>query len=187
MNLREVLPFRCIGIGMYWQGHFSPHGQKTCFFIRAVLCARYVWKMLFAERPVLSATLRQSTKEVSKIRQTRENQSNGQCPSQLSQSLCQKPMRLKQAFALLTALWNMAKYIKETFLSSSRVLFEGLPNKETIKSGMRDIPISARSVEPRIEEMAENVRAPQTAGRKDAVVFSLALTVIRLWERSSVV
>ena len=67
------------------------------------------------------------------------------------------------------------EYIKEAFLSSSEVLFEGLPNQETIKSRIRDIPISARSVERRIEEMAENVRAQQTAGLKDAVVFSVAL------------
>ena len=30
------------------------------------------------------------------------------------------------------------EYIKEAFLSSSEVLFEGLPNKETIKSRIKD-------------------------------------------------
>ena len=51
----------------------------------------HVLKIYFADRPVLSATLRQRTKEVSQIRQTRENQSNVQCPgmgrSTLSKSL----------------------------------------------------------------------------------------------------
>uniref|UniRef100_UPI00358E5645 general transcription factor II-I repeat domain-containing protein 2-like n=1 Tax=Myxine glutinosa TaxID=7769 RepID=UPI00358E5645 len=67
------------------------------------------------------------------------------------------------------------EYIKEAFLCGSEVLFEGLPNKETIKSRIKDIPMSARSVERRIKEMAENVSAQQIAGLKDAVVFSIAL------------
>ena len=67
------------------------------------------------------------------------------------------------------------EYIKEPFICSSDVLFDGLPNKETIKSRIKDIPISARSVERRIEEMAENVRAQQTGGLKEAMVFSVAL------------
>uniref|UniRef100_UPI00358FEE4E general transcription factor II-I repeat domain-containing protein 2-like n=1 Tax=Myxine glutinosa TaxID=7769 RepID=UPI00358FEE4E len=67
------------------------------------------------------------------------------------------------------------EYIKEAFLCSSEVLFEGLPNKETIKSIIKDIPMSTRSIERRIEEMVENVSAQQIAGLKDAVVFSIAL------------
>uniref|UniRef100_UPI00358ECE96 general transcription factor II-I repeat domain-containing protein 2-like n=1 Tax=Myxine glutinosa TaxID=7769 RepID=UPI00358ECE96 len=67
------------------------------------------------------------------------------------------------------------KYIKEAFLCSSEVLFEGLANKEIIKSRIKDIPMSSGSVERRIEEMAENVSAQQIAGLKDAVVFSMAL------------
>lgn len=39
------------------------------------------------------------------------------------------------------------EYIKEAFICSSDVLFYGLPNKKTIKSRIKDIPISARSVE----------------------------------------
>ena len=67
------------------------------------------------------------------------------------------------------------EFIKEAFLSCSDALFESLPNKETIKSRIKDIPTSARSVQRRIDEMAENVRAQQTAGLKDAAVFSIAL------------
>lgn len=47
------------------------------------------------------------------------------------------------------------EYIKEAFLSSSDALFDGLPDKETIKSRIKDIPMSTRSVERRIEDMAE--------------------------------
>ncbi|KAJ3584984.1 hypothetical protein NHX12_013707, partial [Muraenolepis orangiensis] len=39
----------------------------------------------------------------------------------------------------------------------------------------KDIPVSARTVGRRIEELAENVCAQQTAGLKDATVFSVAL------------
>ena len=67
------------------------------------------------------------------------------------------------------------EYIKEAFLSSSAVLFDGLPNKETIKARIKDIPVSARSVERRVEELAESVRAQQTAALKEASVFSIAL------------
>lgn len=49
------------------------------------------------------------------------------------------------------------EYIKDAFLSCSEVLFDGLPNKETIMSRIKDIPMSARTVQRRIEEMAENV------------------------------
>ena len=94
------------------------------------------------------------------------------------------------------------KYIKEAFLCSSEVLFEGLLNKETIKSGIKYIPMSARSVERRVEEEGDNVKAQQTTALKESAVFSVALDewvnvndiekslqeiVIRLQERSSAV
>lgn len=58
------------------------------------------------------------------------------------------------------------EYIKDAFLSSADVLFDGLPNKETVKSRNKDIPVSARTVQQRIEVMAENVSEQQTAGLK---------------------
>lgn len=71
--------------------------------------------------------------------------------------------------------FTVGEFIKEAFVSCSDAFFESLPNKETIKSRIKDIPVSARSVQRRIDEMAENVRAQQTAGLKDAAVFSIAL------------
>ena len=43
------------------------------------------------------------------------------------------------------------------FLSSAEILFNDLPNKEIILSQIREIPISARSVERRITDLAEHV------------------------------
>uniref|UniRef100_A0A3Q2UT69 DUF4371 domain-containing protein n=1 Tax=Haplochromis burtoni TaxID=8153 RepID=A0A3Q2UT69_HAPBU len=67
------------------------------------------------------------------------------------------------------------EFVKETFLSSSEVLFNGLPNKDAIKARIQDIPASARTVELRIQEMGDNVRAQQTAGLREAQVFGVAL------------
>lgn len=67
------------------------------------------------------------------------------------------------------------EYIKDAFLSSTEVLFDGLPKKESIKSRSKDIPMSARTVQRRIEEMAGNVSEQQTVGLKDAMVFIVAL------------
>ena len=66
-------------------------------------------------------------------------------------------------------------YIKTAFELSADLLFDGLPNKETIKSRIKEMPTSARTVQRRIEDMAENVNSQQTAGLKDATVFSVAL------------
>uniref|UniRef100_A0A3B4ESV8 DUF4371 domain-containing protein n=1 Tax=Pundamilia nyererei TaxID=303518 RepID=A0A3B4ESV8_9CICH len=67
------------------------------------------------------------------------------------------------------------KFVKEAFLSSSEVLFNGLPKKDAIKARIQDIPASARTVERRIQEMGDNVRAQQTAGLREAQVFGVAL------------
>ena len=67
------------------------------------------------------------------------------------------------------------EYIKKAFESTADVLFDGLPNKETIKSRIKEIPTSARTVQCRVEDMAENVNSQQTAGLKDATVFSVAM------------
>lgn len=67
------------------------------------------------------------------------------------------------------------EYIKDAFLSSAEVLFDGLPNKENIILRIKDIPMSARTVQRRIEKMTESVNEQQTAGLKDAMVFSVAL------------
>lgn len=54
-------------------------------------------------------------------------------------------------------------------------MFDGLPNKETIKLRIKAIPVSVGSAERRIKEMAENVRAQLTAGLKEATVVSIEL------------
>ncbi|KAF7644751.1 hypothetical protein LDENG_00216470 [Lucifuga dentata] len=67
------------------------------------------------------------------------------------------------------------EYIKEAFLSTAEVLFEGLPNKDTMTSRIKEVPLSARTVERRLTEMAENVSQQQTSALKNAPVFSMAV------------
>lgn len=67
------------------------------------------------------------------------------------------------------------EHIKEAFLSSSQALFEGLSNKETIISKIKDMAVSARNVERRITKMVENVKEQETVALKYAPVFSVAL------------
>jgi hypothetical protein len=67
------------------------------------------------------------------------------------------------------------EFVKETFLSSAEILFSDLPNKETVLSWIREIPASARSIERRTTDMAENVTVKQTTGLQQAAVFSVAL------------
>ncbi|KAG9259865.1 general transcription factor II-I repeat domain-containing protein 2-like [Astyanax mexicanus] len=67
------------------------------------------------------------------------------------------------------------EYVKEAFLSCAETLFDDLPNKDTVKTRIKDMPTSARTVQRRINEMAVDVRAQQTKGLTDASVFSLAL------------
>ena len=62
---------------------------------------------------------------------------------------------------------------KEAFLNCSDVLFNGLPSEDTIISGIKDVPVSARSVERRVSEMAENVNEQQMVVLKDVVMLSV--------------
>ena len=66
-------------------------------------------------------------------------------------------------------------FIKEAFLSCADVLFDDLPNKSTIISRIQDMPVSARTIERRIIDIAKDVNKQQTIAIKTANVFSLAL------------
>ncbi|XP_037802959.1 protein ZBED8-like [Penaeus monodon] len=65
--------------------------------------------------------------------------------------------------------------IKAAFLECSEVLFDGLSNKHMIISRIKDLPVSARTVERRISEMAANVSEQQTVAITTTPVFSVAL------------
>lgn len=143
--------------------------------------------MLCATHPVLSATFKLNTRNSLKIRQTGQSPSDAQCPIMKSKPalfillLDEKIMLPKQVTELLITLRNtecrslMENTSKDAFLSSAEVLFDGLPNKDTIKSRIKDISVSARTVKRRIEEMAENISVKQTAGLQNAMIFSVAL------------
>ena len=65
--------------------------------------------------------------------------------------------------------------MKEAFLGCAEVLFGDLPNKSTIISRIKDLPVSARTVERRITEMATDLTEQQSAALKAAAIFSVAL------------
>ncbi|XP_026475737.1 general transcription factor II-I repeat domain-containing protein 2-like, partial [Ctenocephalides felis] len=67
------------------------------------------------------------------------------------------------------------EYIKEFFIKSAEKLFSDLPNQQTILSRIQEIPASARTIERRITEMADNVTTKQNAGLQEAVSFSVAV------------
>ena len=66
-------------------------------------------------------------------------------------------------------------FIKEAFLSCADIMFDDLPNKSTIVLRIQDIPISARTIERRITDIAKGVNKQQTIALKTANVFSVAL------------
>uniref|UniRef100_A0A8C3TK26 DUF4371 domain-containing protein n=1 Tax=Chelydra serpentina TaxID=8475 RepID=A0A8C3TK26_CHESE len=67
------------------------------------------------------------------------------------------------------------EYVKEVFLSSLEILFNDLPNKDTLVSRIKELPVSARTVERRKSKMAENSKEKQTTALKDTAVFSVAV------------
>ena len=66
-------------------------------------------------------------------------------------------------------------FVKKTFLNCAEVLFDDLPNKCTIISRTKDMPISPRIAERRITDMATDVTEQQTVALELANVFSAAL------------
>lgn len=66
-------------------------------------------------------------------------------------------------------------FIKAAFLECSEILFDGITNKHVIISRIKDMPVSARTVERRISEMADNVTQQQTVALTITPVFSVAL------------
>ena len=65
-------------------------------------------------------------------------------------------------------------FVKEAFISCAEVLFDDSPNKCTLISRIKDMPVSPRTVERRITDMATDVTEQQTAALKAANVFSVA-------------
>ncbi|GFU83337.1 hypothetical protein TNCV_3739471 [Trichonephila clavipes] len=53
--------------------------------------------------------------------------------------------------------------------------FCDIPDLQTILSLMQEIPVSERTVERRIMQMAENVTAKQNSGLQEIVAFSIAV------------
>ena len=66
-------------------------------------------------------------------------------------------------------------FIKEVFINCSEVLFEDLPNKNVILSRIKNLPVSARTVERRVEDMAVDVKMQQAVALQLVNTFSAAL------------
>ena len=66
-------------------------------------------------------------------------------------------------------------FVKVAFLSCAEVLFDDLPNKCTIISRIKDMPVSPRTVERHITNMSTDVTKQQTVALKTANVFRVAL------------
>ena len=66
-------------------------------------------------------------------------------------------------------------FVKEAFFSCTEVLFDDLPNKCTIISRIKDMPVSPRTVERHITNMSTDVTEQQTVALKAANVFSSAV------------
>ena len=66
-------------------------------------------------------------------------------------------------------------FIKEVFINCSEVLFEDLPNKNVILSRIKNLPVSARTVERRAEDMVADVKMQQTVALQSANTFSVAV------------
>lgn len=87
-----------------------------------------------------------------------------ECSFKIAQSLAQKGRPFTDG-----------EFMKQTFLSTGEILFDDLPNKDTILARIRDIPASARTIERRITEMTQNVQKQQRDAIKRSFVFSVAL------------
>ena len=66
-------------------------------------------------------------------------------------------------------------FIKEVFINCSEVLFEELPNKNVILSRIKNLPVSARTVERRVEDMVADVKMQQGVALQSVNTFSVAL------------
>ena len=65
-------------------------------------------------------------------------------------------------------------FVKVPFLICVEVLFDDLPNKCTIISKIKDMPVSPRTVERRITNMSTDVTDQQTVSLKATNAFTVA-------------
>ncbi|XP_044276826.1 general transcription factor II-I repeat domain-containing protein 2A-like [Varanus komodoensis] len=65
-------------------------------------------------------------------------------------------------------------YIKESFIKISEHLFSDFKNKSEIVQKIRDMPLSAKTVEDRTVKMAENISRQQIQDIDSAVAYSIA-------------
>ena len=150
------------------------------------LCVLSVGKMLFAEHQASGDILNQSTRKLSRTMRTKSEIMKAVFRYEKQTSVLKKVSQSKnrategsykvaQRIAKYGKPFTDEDYIKQAFQSCYDVLFDDLPSKNTIISRIKGMPVSARTVERRISEMATNVSDQQTIALKDAIVFNVAL------------
>ena len=72
-------------------------------------------------------------------------------------------------------LFTDGVFVKEAFFDRAEVLFDDLPNKCTIISRIKDMPISPRAIQRRFTDTATEVTEQQIVGLKGANVISIGL------------
>uniref|UniRef100_A0A8C8RPP1 Uncharacterized protein n=1 Tax=Pelusios castaneus TaxID=367368 RepID=A0A8C8RPP1_9SAUR len=92
-----------------------------------------------------------------------------------NQAATEGSYKVAQCIAKYGKPFTDGEYIKEVFLSTSEALFSDMPEKDAILTRIKELPVSVRTIERCISEMAENINEKQTTALKDAAVFSVAV------------
>ena len=66
-------------------------------------------------------------------------------------------------------------FMKEVRINCSEVLFKELPNRNIILSRIKNLPVSAQTVERRVEDMAADVKMRLAAALQSVNTFSVAV------------
>ena len=136
-------------------------------------------KMLFAVPQVLNVILKPNIKNHSKMILRRMKLLKRQfLLTKNKLAFLKKPFAVQiiaECIAKRKKPFTNGDYIKEVFVNCSEVLFEDLPNKKVILSRIKNLPVSARTVERRVEDMAANVKIQQAVALQSVKTFSVAL------------
>ena len=90
--------------------------------------------------------------------------------NQTTESSC----KAKECIAKRGKPFTDGDFIKKVFINCSEVLFEDLPNKNVILSRIKNLPVSARTVERRVEDMAADVKMQQVVALQSVNTSSVA-------------
>ena len=144
-------------------------------------------KMSFAVPQVLNVTLKPNTKKLFK-NDSEKNEAFKKAVSRYEKqsSIFKKAIRstnqttesnykVAECIAKREKPFTDGHFIKEVFINCSEVLFEDLPNKNVIFSRIKNLSVSARTVERRVEDMVADIKMQQAVALQSVNTFSVAL------------